>query len=256
MPSASASPINKLAGASSVGPLASIAPVAIVRSARTHPRAPPSCPSRSPSRAAIMSLLHTLARGHHVPPAPPKGAGAAPKAADARRLRSPEGANGRSPLELQCDGLALRSIPQQLLGRVVEAVASHTARGDGGTRGTCSGHKAAHTTQSHPTWDVCASHKAQGGDCCSHGQVRVCQQKASSQSSPKKASSGSTRQSARASGSRKAEHECQRLLTIMKAVISGGDAHSSVARVPFCLSASASAFTPERSLTKSPSSLK
>ena len=125
--------------------------------------------SHSPSRAAIMPLPLTLARGHHVPPAPPKGAGAAPKAADARRLRNPKGANGRIPLELQCDGLALRSIPQQLLGRVVEAVASHTARGDGGTRGTCSGHKAAHTTQSHPTWDVCASHKAQGGDCCSHG---------------------------------------------------------------------------------------
>jgi len=115
-----------------------------------------------------MPLPHALARGHHC--AAEGGAGAAPKAADARRLRSPEGANGSSPLELQCDGFALRCIPQQLLGRVVEAVASHTAQGDGGTRGTCSGHEATHTTQSHLTWDVCASHKSQGVTAAAMGR--------------------------------------------------------------------------------------
>ena len=50
------------------------------------------------------------------------------------------------------------------------------------------------------------------------------------------------------------KQRCHGLLTIMKAVISGGDAHFSTARVPFCLSASASAVTPERSLTNLPRS--
>ena len=47
----------------------------------------------------------------------------------------------------------------------------------------------------------------------------------------------------------------QRLLTIMKAVISGGGAHLSVARVPFCLSANARCFAPSGPMSL-PKSLK